>query len=201
MTFHRSRAGSSRLWGGAAAIAALAAALGIWLAIDGRQDGVVGAAPVTTAASAASVPPRPGDAFALTVDHVFDGDTIEARIATPNDVVPSTDSVRVRLIGVDAPEGTPSPECWADEARDRLRMLLPEGSVVWAAPDIQWRDRYDRVLLYVWTEDGRFVNHELALAGDAVALLVEPNRAHFTLLSEAEGSARAAGAGQWGGCG
>ena len=201
MTSHRSRAGSSRVWGGAAAIAALAAALGVWLASDGRPDGVVSAAPVTTAGSVASVPPRPADAFTLTVDHVFDGDTIEARITVPNDVVPSTESVRVRLIGVDAPEGTPSPECWADEARDHLRMLLPDGSVVWAAPDVEWRDRYDRVLLYVWTKDGRFVNHELALAGDAAALLIQPDDAHFTFLAEAEASARTAGAGQWGACG
>ena len=76
--------------------------------------------------------------------------------------------MRVRLIGVDAPEGPPSPECWADEARDHLRMLLPQGSLVWAAPDIEWRDRYDRVLLYLWTEDGLFVNHALALAGRIV---------------------------------
>ena len=175
--------------------------MGAWLAIDGRLEGGVVEAPVTAAAFPAAVPARPADAFSLTVDHVFYGDTIEATIATPNELVPSTDSVRVRLIGVDAPEGPPSPECWADEARDHLRMLLPQGSLVWAAPDIEWRDRYDRVLLYLWTEDGLFVNHALALAGDAEALLVEPNDTRFGLFAAAEASARAAGAGQWGACG
>jgi micrococcal nuclease len=196
VTSHRSRRASTRVPGGAAAIAVLAAALGAWLAIDGRLEGIASGAPTTTA----SIPPRPADAFALTVDHVLDGDTIEARIATPNDVVASSDAVRVRLIGVDAPEGAPSPECWADEAREHLRVLLPEGSVVWAEQDIEWRDRYDRVLLYVWTSDGLFVNHELVQAGDAEALLVQPNGAHFTLFAEAEVSARAARVGQWSAC-
>lgn len=202
MTARRSRRRWSRVWGGAAAFAAVAAALGAWLAMEGELDGGIRAAPESTsAATEASVPRRPADAFALTVDHVFDGDTIEARVAAPNDVMRGTDPMRVRLIGVDTPEGTPSPECWADEARDHLRMLLPEGSVVWAVPDTEWRDRYDRVLLYVWTGDGRFVNHELVRAGDAEALLVEPNRAHFPLLADAEASAIAAGAGRWGACG
>ena len=172
-----------------------------WLAIDGRLDGILGNAPdPAPPAAGASVPPRPADAFALTVDHVFDGDTIEARIDVPNAIVATTDPVRVRLIGVDTPEGTPSPECWADEAREHLRVLLPEGSTVWAVPDTEWRDRYDRALLYLWTDDGRFVNHELVVAGDAEALLIEPNGAHFSLFTAAEESARAGGIGQWGAC-
>ena len=173
-------------------IAVLAAAVTALSAMDERP-------PVT--ATVASSPPRPpDDAFALTVAHVLDGDTIEARIAAPNDVVPTTDPVRVRLIGIDTPEGAPSPECWADEAREHLRALLPEGSTAWATPDTDWRDRHGRALLYLWTEDGRFVNHELVAAGDAEALLIEPNGAHSSLFAAAEASARAGAIGQWGSC-
>lgn len=180
-------------------------ALAWWLAADGSPPWAgAGSEPeVSSPVSAAGggIPSRPDDAFALTVTYVFDGDTIEARVVTPNEVVGTTDPVRVRLIGIDTPEGTPSPECWADEARVRLATMLPEGSTVWAAPDVELRDRYDRALLYLWTEDGRFVNHELVAGGDAEALRVPPNTAHADLFTTAQAEAEASGAGQWGVCG
>jgi len=146
-------------------------------------------------ASAAGIPPRPEDAVALTVTFVFDGDTIEA-------ADPETDEpTRVRLIGIDTPEGTPTPECWADEARAHLVELLPEGSTVWAAPDTELRDRYDRALLYLWTGDGRFVNYELVAAGDAEVLRIAPNIAHAELLAATRSQAEASRAGRWGACG
>lgn len=159
-------------------------------------------APTTTptSSSAAGIPSRPPEAFALTVGHVFDGDTIEARMRQPNDVVTTTEPIRIRLIGIDTPEGTPSPECWADEARRHLAQLLPEGSTVWAAPDAETRDDYDRLLLNLWTDEGVFVNHALVAAGDAEAIRVWPNVAFFDLLSAAQAEAEASGAGQWGAC-
>jgi len=173
------------------------------MAFDGRLSWLDdGAAPSNTAATTtdSGIPQRPADAFALTVTYVFDGDTIEARMPQPNDIVPTTDAIRIRLVGIDTPEGTPTPECWADEARAHLSTLLPEGATVWASPGQEWRDRYDRLLLYLWTDDGRFVNHELVAAGDAEAIKVGQNDAHFALLGADEESARAASAGQWGVC-
>lgn len=144
--------------------------------------------------------PRPGDAFAMTIESVHDGDSLRARVDSPNAVVTTTASVRVRLIGLDAPEVSPDVECWAIESRDRLRELVPEGSTVWAAPDREALDRYDRHLLYLWTDDDVFVNYELVAAGDAEVLRVRPNDAYADLFSEAEREARDAGAGQWGAC-
>ncbi|GAA5203619.1 thermonuclease family protein [Microbacterium jejuense] len=145
-------------------------------------------------APAAGIPSRPDDAIALTVTYVFDGDTIEA-------VDPGTDErTRVRLIGIDTPEGTPTPECWAGEARAHLSELLPEGATVWASPDAELRDRYDRALLYLWTDDGRFVNYELMAAGDAEALRIAPNTAHAELFAAAQAEAEASQAGRWGAC-
>ena len=152
------------------------------------------------AASPASAGVRPDDAFPLTVGYVFDGDTIEATAQQSNDIVGTSEPIRIRLIGIDTPEGTPTPECWADEAREHLRSLLPEGVTVWAAPDSELRDRYDRLLLNLWTEDGTFVNHALVAAGDAEALRIEPNVAHADLLAAAQAEAQASGAGQWGAC-
>jgi micrococcal nuclease len=178
-------------WTAAVIVVAVAIVLA-WIAIDGHDPALE---------SPASAPVRPAHAFPLTVTYVFDGDTIEARVVAPNEIVPTLEPVRVRLIGIDTPEGTPSPECWADEARDHLRSLVPEGSTVWATADADPRDRYDRALLYLWTDDGRFVNHELVAAGDAEAMPVDPNGAHHDLFTAAQASARAAGIGQWGACG
>jgi len=145
-------------------------------------------------AAAAGIPSPPEDAVSLIVTYVFDGDTIEA-------ADPATDErTRVRLIGIDTPEGTPAPECWADEARSHLAELLPEGATVWAAPDAEPFDRYDRSLLYLWTDDGRFVNYELVAAGDAEAMRIAPNTAHAELLGAAQSQAEASRAGRWGAC-
>ncbi len=185
------------VWRWLALIAVAGGLLIGWSAVDGR---LAGTSPSPAPEAAASAPTRPSDAFALTVDHVFDGDTIAARVREPNDAVPTADPVRIRLIGIDAPEGTPAPECWADEARDHLRALRPEGSTVWAAADTEWRDRYGRVLLHLWTDGGRFVNHELIAEGDAAAMFVPPNGEHRALFTAAESSARSASLGRWGAC-
>lgn len=150
---------------------------------------------------AAATPPRPADAFPLTVLYVYDGDTVQARMQQPNDVVTTADPIRIRIVGIDTPEGTPAPECWADEARAHLAQLLPEGSTVWAAPDRDTWDDYDRRLLDLWTDDGRFIALELVAAGDAEALRIRPNIAHHDLLAAAQAEAAASGAGQWGACG
>lgn len=155
----------------------------------------------SAAAVPAGIPSRPPEAFALTVRYVYDGDTIQAQAQTSNEVVTTSNPIRIRLIGVDTPEGMPTPECWADEARTHLAQMLPEGATVWAAPDRDTWDDYQRRLLYLWTDDGRFVNYELVAAGDGAAVRIPPNDAHFDLLADAEQTARTAGAGQWGACG
>lgn len=152
--------------------------------------------PTDAETSTDGIPPRPDDAIAMTVVSVWDGDTLRA---VP-DGEDATGEVRVRLIGIDTPERTPDEECWSLEARDALHELLPTGSTAWGAPDREPLDRYDRSLLYLWTDDGRFVSYELVAAGDAEAIRVRPNDTHFELLREAEGSARAAGVGRWSAC-
>ncbi|MDJ1115489.1 thermonuclease family protein [Microbacterium dauci] len=144
----------------------------------------------------------PADRAAFTVTYVFDGDTIEAEPAdaAARALAGTEDPVRIRLIGIDTPEGTPEPECGADAARERLVELLPEGSRVSAASDREPRDRYDRLLLYLWDADGAFVNATLVAEGHAEALRVEPNVAHAGEFDRLEAEARAAGVGQWGAC-
>nr|WP_246414270.1 thermonuclease family protein [Microbacterium thalassium] len=114
--------------------------------------------------------------------------------------MPDAEAVSVRLIGIDTPETYPDEECWGSEATEALRDLAPEGSTLWAAPDTEWHDRYGRVLLYLWTPDGVFVNEQLIDAGAAEALRVAPNDSYAELFAGAEAAASTAGAGQWSAC-
>lgn len=192
-----------RRWAWAAAVvlgAAVFVAVVIWVYLSTAE---VGDAPEPGASEPAdpAAPPRPDDAFPLTVLYVYDGDTIQARMQQPDDVVTTSNPIRIRLIGIDTPEGTPTPECWADEARTHLAELLPEGSTVWAAPDRDTWDDFDRRLFNLWTVDGAFVSLELVIAGDAEAIRVWPNVAHYDLLVDAQARAEASGSGRWGACG
>ncbi len=192
-----------------AVVAVLAFAGGLAGCLPGT--GTTGAdAPAPPAASAAAsdpafasqeIPQRPADAFTLTVASVWDGDTIRAVVETPTELIPTTEEIRIRLIGIDTPERSPDEECWAFEARDHLLDLLPEGSTVWASFDRDPLDRYDRYLMYLWNADGTFVNHALVAAGDAEPMSIEPNTLHAELFEVAAAEATASGAGQWGACG
>lgn len=167
-----------------------------WLV--GRGDGTAGRAPAPGAI--ATMPPIPPGAFEMTVESVHDGDTLRAHVATPNEVVGDLESTRVRLLGIDTPEISPELDCWGAEATAKLASLVPPGSTIWAAADVEVHDRYGRTLLYVWTPDGRFVNGELVGAGDARVEVYSPNRAQETLLRSLESAAAAATLGQWGAC-
>jgi micrococcal nuclease len=121
-------------------------------------------------------------------------------VSAPNAVVPDLESTRVRLIGLDSPEISPAAECWGGEATNSLTALLPPGSSVWAAADLEVRDQYDRHLLYLWTPDGRFVNAELVAQGAGVVMVFAPNTLHEPLFRALEAQAAAGGLGLWGAC-
>lgn len=184
--------------GAVVVIAAVALTVGVrpWIA----ESADAGATP-GEASEVLAVPARPPGAFALTVLYVYDGDTIQAQVRAPNEIVTTSGPIRVRLIGVDTPELTPAPECGADDARAHLAAMLPEGSTVWVAPDRGTWDDYGRRLFELWTDDGRFVAGELVSAGDAEAIRIRPNVTHHEFLAALEAEAHAAGRGQWGACG
>ena len=90
------------------------------------------------------------------VKRVIDGDTIEL-----------TNGESVRLIGGDTPE-TKHPykpvEYFGEEAY-RFTKRMVEGKKVRLEFDWQERDRYGRLLAYVYLMDGRFVNAEIIKQG------------------------------------
>ena len=106
----------------------------------------------------------------------------------------------MRYIGVDTPEtkkpGSPV-ECYGRRASAENERLV-EGARVRLVADAEARDRYGRMLAYVYrVDDGRFVNAELVRGGFAQPMTIPPNVAHageFAALAARRG-ARAAGSG------
>ncbi len=95
------------------------------------------------------------------VSEVFDGDTIAVEM---NGKVE-----KVRLIGVDTPE-THDPrkpvECFGYAASDFTKQLIGNDDVRLKADGLSSnRDRYDRLLRYVYLPDGRLVNLEIIRQG------------------------------------
>lgn len=134
-----------------------------------------------------------GDEAMATVTRVVDGDTVAVEIDGAED--------RVRYIGVDTPEsvapGQPV-ECFGPEAA-RFNARLVEGEQVRLVFDAERRDRYGRLLAYVYTGDV-FVNEELIRRGFATTLTIPPNDSFADRFAELADRAAAAGRGLWGAC-
>lgn len=101
---------------------------------------------------------------------------------------------RVRLIGIDAPELDQEP--FGQQAAAALRSLVREGSEVQLEQDVDARDRYGRLLAYVWV-DGTLVNWRMVREGWAVLLTYQPNVQYVDWLIEAERRARDEGRALW----
>lgn len=106
-------------------------------------------------------PPSPNSLYYCS--YVIDGDTIIVIIKGKKE--------KVRLIGVDTPEKD-SPYTKAEpfnrEASAFTKMMV-KGKSVRLKYDWQKRDRYGRLLAYVYLEDGTFLNAELVKQGYATA--------------------------------
>jgi micrococcal nuclease len=99
----------------------------------------------------------------------IDGDTIKVKIKNPPAMLKSNETVR--LIGVDTPETVhPSKdvEFFGKEAGDFTKKAL-FGKNVLLAFDWDLRDKYNRILCYVYTSDGNCHNANLIRRGYAHA--------------------------------
>lgn len=118
---------------------------------------------------------------------VVDGDTVRIQYGSGGN------TERVRLIGIDAPEVG---DCFAEEATAALERLLSDFELYMTA-DVSDRDRFDRLLRYLWLEDGTFVNEQLVAGGFAIAREFPPDTAYADQLSDAEERAIADDSGFW----
>ena len=125
-----------------------------------------------------------------TVVRVVDGDTIHVKFGERVE--------KVRYIGVNTPEvhhPTKGEEPGGREAMEANRRLVA-GRRVRLETDVQARDRYGRLLAYVWVGDV-MVNAELVRQGYAQVMTVPPNVRHQELFVKLQREAREAGRGLW----
>jgi len=105
-----------------------------------------------------------------TVERVIDGDTLKL-----------TNGEIVELIGIDAPESEPNAKAKRDaertgqdletitkmgqEATEFVKKLVPETGAVRLEFDVQEKDRYGRLLAYVWCPSIHIGGHEITKDG------------------------------------
>jgi micrococcal nuclease len=125
---------------------------------------------------------------------VADGDTIRVRLASGR-------VERVRYIGIDTPElaryGQPA-DCYAERAHAFNERLVGDRDVR-LVRDVDERDRYGRLLAYVYAK-GTFVNAELVRRGFAAVLTVPPNVRYATRFRRLARTARREHRGLWASC-
>jgi len=123
------------------------------------------------------------------VTEVNDGDTVTLTM--------NSKKYRTRLIGIDAPEMRQRP--WGRRVKDHLVEIMDRsGWIVSVETDIVPRDKYDRLLVYLWTRDHVFINEQLVLDGYAVLFTIPPNSKYGERLGSAEDTAKRDKKGIWG---
>lgn len=114
---------------------------------------------------------------------VIDGDTIVVNINGMEE--------KVRLIGVDTPESRQNKRAQLQEkelgkdaetivelgkrAKEFTKSMLTGVSKVYLEFDVQQRDKYGRLLAYIYLPDGRMLNKEIICNGYAMPLTIPPN--------------------------
>jgi endonuclease YncB( thermonuclease family) len=157
-------------------------------------DGDGGAAPAdlaTSEAERASWPDPPRDAVSAQVQRVSDGDTFVATVRGRQE--------RIRVIGVDTPESVAPnrpDEPFGEESSAFAKRHL-SGETVRLAGDAEPRDRYGRLLAYVWLVDGTFWNALLVAEGYAQQLTIPPNVTYAGLFRRLVREARSDRRGLW----
>lgn len=129
------------------------------------------------------------------VTEFADGDTISIDM--------NGQTERIRMIGVDTPE-THDPrravQCFGQAASDFTKQLVGKDPVRLESDPLSTnRDRYNRLLRYVYLPDGRLIQEEIIRQGYGFAYVSFPfgKSDHFRLLQE---EARTDNRGLWGQC-
>lgn len=127
------------------------------------------------------------------VTSVVDGDTIKVNI---NGTVET-----LRLIGMDTPE-TVDPrkpvQCFGVEASNRAKTLLSGQKIrIEADPTQDTRDKYGRLLAYIYRDDGLFFNKSMVVDGYAYEYTYDKPYKYQAEFKAAQITAQSAGAGLW----
>ncbi len=138
-------------------------------------------------------PQQPDGLIQAAVVEVIDGDTVDVRLDGTVE--------RLRLIGLDTPE-TKDPrkpvQCFGKEASAQAAKLLM-GQTVFLEEDSSQdtRDKYNRLLRYVWLPDGKLYNLEMIMGGFAHEYTYETPYKYQAVFKKEEAAARERGWGFW----
>ncbi len=119
----------------------------------------------------------------VTVLRVIDGDTLK--------IIYNGDKENIRLIGIDTPENRINKKSQRDakrsgrdlktitamgrRAESYVKNLIKKGDTIIIEFDTQKRDKYRRLLGYVYLSDGKMLNEEIVKAGYAQLMTIPPN--------------------------
>lgn len=146
-------------------------------------------------------PQEGGDEGIYHITYVYDGDTVKLN-----------NGEHVRLIGIDTPESHDNPKLRRDVQRlhkDKETILalgrraakysdkLLADQDVRIVFDVEPRDKYKRLLAYVYLLDGTFVNKKIICDGYAYPMTYPPNVRHAKEFKQCFDEAREAKRGLW----
>lgn len=133
--------------------------------------------------------------------YVIDGDTIKL-----------SGGERVRLIGIDTPEARYNNKLYRDAQKSgkdidiilgygkeasRFTRDLAQGKKARLEFDVERRDRYGRLLAYVYLEDGTFLNARIIEEGYGQVMTVPPNIKYAEYFLKLQQDARKSRRGLW----
>lgn len=124
---------------------------------------------------------------------IIDGDTIRIKY--------NGSSEKVRLLLLDTPETnhkTLGEQPYGPEAKEFAKQLLAGQDTVYLEFDVSYRDKYKRLLAYVYTKDGISVQEQLLKNGLArVAYIYDPNTKHVDWFKDIQKTAQKSAIGIW----
>ncbi len=140
-----------------------------------------------------------------TVIRVVDGDTLKVRYWGKEE--------SIRLIGIDTPGSRVNNKTKKDakrsgqdiktttamgkKATEYVESLVKQGDLITIEFDVEQRDRYGRLLCYIYLPNGKMLNEEIVKAGYANVMTVPPNVKYKDRFLKAYKEARESKRGLW----
>ena len=104
--------------------------------------------------------------YDIKVTKIVDGDTVDVDFL--GEVPPECEKTkqRIRLIGVDTPEYYKKvKQPYAEEAKEYTGGYLSRNMTLKLDPDTSYKDKYGRLLAYLYDKDGSMLNYDLIRLG------------------------------------
>ncbi|MEK6715501.1 MAG: thermonuclease family protein [Candidatus Omnitrophota bacterium] len=150
--------------------------------------------------------------FSLPFSHKYEYNNVLVSYVADGDTIKLKDGSRVRLIGIDAPECHESEKLFRDARRSKkdIASIKKIGALsktftqemltdkrVRLEFDVEKRDKYNRLLAYVFLEDGTFVNAKIMSSGYAKVMTIPPNVKYADMFVNLQRQAKIQKKGLW----